>query len=54
MYKSIFSPSIARKLLKLGNQIYDIKADKKNKDKTIFIFEVTEKFNLDMASIKKR
>lgn len=51
-YKSIFTPGVARCLLKLGNPIYDIKADKKNKDKTIFLFEETEKFMSDMASVK--
>lgn len=52
-YKSIFTPGVARHLLKLGNPIYDIKADKINKDKTIFIFEETEKFKNDMSSVKK-
>ena len=52
-YKSIFTAGVARYLLRLGNQIYDIKADKNNKDKTIFIFEETEKFKKDMASVKK-
>ena len=33
-YKSIFTAGVARYLLKLGNPIYDIKADKNNKDKT--------------------
>lgn len=37
-YKSILSPGVARFLLKSGNPIYDIKADKKNNDKTIFCF----------------
>lgn len=53
-YKSIFTPGVARYLLKLGNTIHDIKADKNNKDKTIFIFEETEKFSQDMASISKK
>jgi hypothetical protein len=52
-YKSIFTAGVARYLLKLGNPIYDIKPDKKNKEKTIFIFEETEKFMNDMASVKK-
>ena len=52
-YKSIFTAGVARYLLKLGNPIYDIKPDKKNKDKTIFIFEETEKFKNDMASVEK-
>lgn len=52
-YKSIFTAGVARYLLKLGNPIYDIKPDKKNKNKTIFVFEETEKFINDMASVKK-
>ena len=52
-YKSIFTAGVARYLLRLGNPIYDIKPDKNNKDKTIFIFEETEKFNKDMASVEK-
>lgn len=53
-YKSIFTAGVARCLLKMGNPIYDIKADKNNKDKTIFIFEETEKFKKDIVSIKRR
>lgn len=53
-YKSIFTPGVARCLLKLGNPIYDIKPDKKNDNKTIFIFEETNKFKNDIASIWKR
>ena len=52
-YKSIFTAGVARYLLKLGNQIYDIKPDKRNINKTIFIFEETEKFKQDMASVEK-
>lgn len=50
-YKSIFKPAIARKLLKMGNQIVDIKAQKEDCNKTIFIFEETEKFKKDLMSI---
>ena len=52
-YKSIFTPGVARYLLNLGNPIHDIKPDKKNNDKTIFVFEETEKFKNDMASVEK-
>ena len=38
-YKSIFTAGVARYLLKLGNPIYDIKPDKKNKDKTCISME---------------
>ena len=49
-YKSIFTAGVARYLLKLGNPIYDIKPMKENRDKTIFVFENTEKLQKDMAS----
>lgn len=52
-YKEIFTPYVARRLLRMGNPVYDIKPDKLNKDKTIFVFEVTEKFKIDMASASK-
>lgn len=50
-YKSIFTPGIARHLLKMGNPIIDIKKDKKNSEKTIFIFEETEKLLTDLSSL---
>ena len=37
-YISIFKPQRVRKLLKKGFNIYDIKPDKNNLDRTIFIF----------------
>lgn len=52
-YKSIFTAGVARYLLKLGNPIYDIKPDKNNTDKTIFIFEKTNKLIKDMAGVTK-
>lgn len=52
-YKEIFTPYVARRLLKMGNPIYDIKPQKENRDKTIFVFEITEKFNKDMVSATK-
>lgn len=52
-YKEIFTPYVARRLLKMGNPIYDIKPRKEDKSKTIFVFEVTEKFTRDMASAAK-
>ena len=47
--KCIFTPFVARNLLKMGNPIVDIKPDKNNKDKTIFVFENTEKLKKDMV-----
>jgi len=51
-YKSIFIPCIARRLLKMGNPIYDIKPLKENPDASIFIFEETEKFKEDFITAK--
>lgn len=50
-YISIFKPQLARKLLKLGNNICDIKADKNNTDRTIFIFKNTNKLKEDLATL---
>lgn len=52
-YKEIFTPYVARRLLKMGNPIYDIKPQKENRDKTIFVFEITEKFKEDMSSASR-
>lgn len=49
--KIVFRAFIARNLLKMGNKIIDIKADKNNKERTIFVFENTEKFRADLATI---
>ena len=48
--KSVFTPYVARNLLHMGNPILDIKPMKENRDKTIFVFENTEKLQKDMAS----
>ena len=48
--KSVFTPYGARKLLHMGNPSLDIKPMKENRDKTIFVFENTEKLQKDMAS----
>ena len=52
-YKSIFTPYVARNLLRMGNPIFDIKPDKNNSSKRIYIFEETEKLKHDMASATK-
>jgi len=52
-YKLIFQPYVARHLLKLGNPIVDIKPDKEKIGHTIFVFEQTEKFKIDLATILK-
>lgn len=51
-YKSVFVPGIARRLLKMGHPIYDIKPKKENPDASIFIFAETEEFKKDFVSVK--
>lgn len=52
-YKEIFTPYVARRLLKMGNPIYDIKPRKEDRLQTIFVFEITEKLQKDMAGATK-
>ena len=53
--KSIFSPKLARHLLKRGHKIVDIKPDKRvdSKFKTIFIFEKTDSLIRDLQILKR-
>lgn len=52
-YKLIFSAGIARNLIKMGVNIADIKADKNNPDKTVFVFKRTAEFEIAFAQINK-
>lgn len=47
----IFDAKIARKLLKQGFVVTDIKPNRENTDKSIFIFENTEEFKQALALI---
>ena len=55
----IFDAKIARKLLKMGFVVIDIKPNRENTDKSIFVFENTEEFQntlnevLDEIKVKK-
>lgn len=57
--KLIFDAKIARKLLKMGFVVIDIKPNRDNTDRTVFAFENTEEFQqaltqiLDEDKIKK-
>ena len=52
-FKLVFNAGVARKLLKMGVQIADIKADRTNKDKTVFVFKRTTEFEEAFARINK-
>lgn len=50
-FKLVFNAGVARKLLKMGITIADIKADRNNKDKTVFVFKRTPDFEKAFARI---
>lgn len=52
-YKLVFNAGVARKLLKMGVAIADIKADRNNKDKTVFVFKRTDEFEAAFNQINK-
>ena len=47
----IFDAKIARKLLKQGFVVIDIKPNRENTDKSIFVFENTEEFKAALTQI---
>lgn len=52
-YKLVFNAGCARKLLKMGVPIADIKADRVNHDKTVFVFKRTPEFESAFSQINK-
>lgn len=52
-FKLIFNSGCARRLLKMGIPIADIKADRTNPDKTVFVFKRTDEFETAFAQINK-
>lgn len=52
-YKLIFNAGCARRLLKTGIPIADVKADRNNPDKTVFVFKRTPEFEAAFAQINK-
>jgi translation initiation factor 1 (eIF-1/SUI1) len=47
----VTDPRIARKLLKKGFVVIDIKPNKSNPDKSVFIFENTEEFKIALEEV---
>lgn len=52
-YKIIFNAGCARNLLRRGIPIYDIKPDRENEDKTLFVFKRTDEFEKAFAEINE-
>lgn len=51
--KLVFNAGVARKLLKAGCHIIDVKADRDNKDKTVFVFDRDDAFENAFAEINE-
>ena len=51
--KLVFNAGVVRKLLKAGCRIIDVKADRDNKDKTVFVFERDEAFEKAFTDINE-
>ena len=52
-YKLVFNSGVARRLLKMGVNIVDIKADRANSDKTVFVFKRTPEFEESFERINR-
>ena len=52
-YKLVFNAGVARRLLRMGVNIADIKSDRANPDKTVFVFKRTDEFEEAFAQINK-
>lgn len=60
-YKLVFNAGCARRLLRMGCPIADIKGDRSNPDKTVFVFKRTpefeeafERINEEIAEVKEK
>lgn len=52
-YKLVFNAGVARRLIRMGINIADIKSDRANPDKTVFVFKRTQEFEDAFAQINK-
>lgn len=49
--RCIYAAPVARELIRKGYAIMDIKPNKENHDKTVFIFEETDDFNAALGDV---
>lgn len=52
-FKLVFNAGVARRLVRMGINIADIKSDRTNPDKTVFVFKRTPEFEEAFAQINK-
>lgn len=50
-YKLVFNAGVTRRLLRMGIQIADIKKDRENPEKTVFVFKRTPEFEAAFEQI---
>ena len=52
-FKLVFNAGVARRLLRMNVPIADIKSDRANPDRTVFVFKRTPEFEATFAQINK-
>ena len=52
-YKLVFNAGVARQMIRMGLVVADIKKDRDNPDKTVFVFKRTPEFEAAFAQINK-
>ena len=52
-FKLVFNAGVSRRLLRMGVPIADIKSDRTNPDKTVFVFKRTPEFEEAFSQINK-
>ncbi len=52
-FKLVFNAGVARRLVRMGINIADIKADRANVDKSVFVFKRTPEFEAAFTQINK-
>ena len=52
-YKLVFNAGVARQLIRMGLIVADIKKDRDNPDKTVFVFKRTPEFEAAFEQINK-
>ena len=52
-FKLVFNAGVSRQLIRMGIPVADIKSDKNNPDKTVFVYKRTPEFEAAFAQINK-
>lgn len=52
-FKLVFNAGVARRLVRMGINIADIKSDRSNPDKTVFVFKRTPEFEEAFEQMSK-